>query len=152
MRRLDDELRQTLHDDFVRWRKHCRAASATPASTEFMVDKQGRHYFLEVNPSIQVEHTVTEEVTGIDLVQSQILIAGGATLRTSASRSQDDIVVQGFAMQCRITTEDPQMNFAPDFGKVEVSHLPLGMGVRLDEAAEGGVAPSRPTTTRCWSS
>jgi len=127
---LDDALRQTLHDDAVRLAKHINYRNA--GTVEFMVDKQGRHYFLEVNPRIQVEHTVTEEVTGIDLVQSQILIAGGATLADIGIHSQDDIVVQGFAMQCRITTEDPQMNFAPDFGKVEVYRPPGGMGVRLD--------------------
>ena len=120
---LDDALRQTLHDDAVRLAKHINYRNA--GTVEFMVDKQGRHYFLEVNPRIQVEHTVTEEVTGIDLVQSQILIAGGATLADIGIHSQDDIVVQGFAMQCRITTEDPQMNFAPDFGKVEV-YRPAG--------------------------
>ena len=127
---LDDTLRKTLHDDAVRLAKHINYRNA--GTVEFMVDKQGRHYFLEVNPRIQVEHTVTEEVTGIDLVQSQILIAGGATLADIGIHSQDDIVVQGFAMQCRITTEDPQMNFAPDFGKVEVYRPPGGMGVRLD--------------------
>ena len=127
---LDDALRQTLHDDAVRLAKHINYRNA--GTVEFMVDKQGRHYFLEVNPRIQVEHTATEEVTGIDLVQSQILIAGGATLADIGIHSQDDIVVQGFAMQCRITTEDPQMNFAPDFGKVEVYRPPGGMGVRLD--------------------
>ena len=115
---LDPALRQTLHDDAVRLAKHVNYRNA--GTVEFMVDKEGRHYFLEVNPRIQVEHTVTEEVTGIDLVQSQILIAGGATLDDIGIKSQDDIKVQGFAMQCRITTEDPQMSFAPDFGKVEV--------------------------------
>jgi pyruvate carboxylase len=127
---LDDTLRRTLHDDAVRLAKHVGYRNA--GTVEFMVDKQGRHYFLEVNPRIQVEHTVTEEVTGIDLVQSQILIAGGASLADIGIRSQDDIKVQGFAMQCRITSEDPQMNFAPDFGRVEVYRPPGGMGIRLD--------------------
>ena len=127
---LDEELRKTLHEDAVKLAKHVNYRNA--GTVEFMVDKQGRHYFLEVNPRIQVEHTVTEEVTGIDLVQSQILIAGGATLADIGINSQDDVKVQGFAMQCRITTEDPAMNFAPDFGKVEVYRPPGGMGVRLD--------------------
>ena len=127
---LDDDLRKTLHDDAVRLAKHINYRNA--GTVEFMVDKEGRHYFLEVNPRIQVEHTVTEEVTGIDLVQSQILIAGGSTLADLGIGSQDDIKVQGFAMQCRVTTEDPTMNFAPDFGKVEVYRPPGGMGVRLD--------------------
>jgi pyruvate carboxylase len=127
---LDDDLRQTLHADAVRLCKHVNYRNA--GTVEFMVDKEGRHYFLEVNPRIQVEHTVTEEVTGIDLVQSQILIAGGATLADIGITCQEDIKVQGFAMQCRVTTEDPTMNFAPDFGKVEVYRPPGGMGVRLD--------------------
>ena len=127
---LDDDLRKRLHDDAVALAKHINYRNA--GTVEFMVDKEGRHYFLEVNPRIQVEHTVTEEVTGIDLVQSQILIAGGATLSEIGINSQEDVKVQGFAMQCRITTEDPQLNFAPDFGKVEVYRPPGGMGVRLD--------------------
>ena len=127
---LDADLRKRLHDDAVKLAKHINYRNA--GTVEFMVDKEGRHYFLEVNPRIQVEHTVTEEVTGIDLVQSQILIAGGATLSEIGIKSQEDVTVQGFAMQCRITTEDPQLNFAPDFGKVEVYRPPGGMGVRLD--------------------
>ena len=127
---LDQALRKTLHDDAVRLAKHVNYRNA--GTVEFMVDKEGRHYFLEVNPRIQVEHTVTEEVTGVDLVQSQILIAGGATLADIGITCQEDVQVQGFAMQCRITTEDPQMSFAPDFGKVEVYRPPGGMGVRLD--------------------
>ena len=127
---LDPVLRQRLFDDAVALAKHVNYRNA--GTVEFMVDKQGRHYFLEVNPRIQVEHTVTEEVTGIDLVQSQILIAGGQKLSDIGIKSQDDIQLRGFAMQCRITTEDPSMNFSPDFGKVEVYRPPGGMGVRLD--------------------
>jgi pyruvate carboxylase len=127
---LSDQLRKTLHDDACRLAKHVNYRNA--GTVEFMVDKEGRHYFLEVNPRIQVEHTVTEEVTGIDLVQSQILIAGGATLGDIGIGKQDDIEIRGYAMQCRITTEDPTMNFAPDFGRVEVYRPPGGMGVRLD--------------------
>jgi len=127
---LDPELRQRLFDDAVALAKHVNYRNA--GTVEFMVDKEGRHYFLEVNPRIQVEHTVTEEVTGIDLVQSQILIADGQSLADIGIKSQDDITLKGFAMQCRITTEDPSMNFAPDFGKVEVYRPPGGMGVRLD--------------------
>jgi pyruvate carboxylase len=127
---LDPVLRQRLFDDAVKLAKHVNYRNA--GTVEFMVDAQGRHYFLEVNPRIQVEHTVTEEVTGIDLVQSQILIAGGQKLSDIGIKSQDDVQLRGFAMQCRITTEDPSMNFAPDFGKVEVYRPPGGMGVRLD--------------------
>ena len=127
---LDPVLRQRLFDDAVALAKHVDYRNA--GTVEFMVDKEGRHYFLEVNPRIQVEHTVTEEVTGIDLVQSQILIAGGQKLSDIGIGSQDDIQLRGFAMQCRITTEDPSMNFSPDFGKIEVYRPPGGMGVRLD--------------------
>ena len=127
---LDPVLRDTLCNDAIKLAKHVNYRNA--GTVEFMVDKEGRHYFLEVNPRIQVEHTVTEEVTGVDLVQSQILIAGGQKLSDIGINSQEDIVLRGFAMQCRITTEDPSMNFAPDFGKVEVYRPPGGMGVRLD--------------------
>jgi pyruvate carboxylase len=91
---------------------------------------QGRHYFIEVNPRIQVEHTVTEQVTGIDLVQSQIKIAGGATLEELGLK-QENISVRGVAMQCRVTTEDPGRDFTPDTGTIEVFRSPGGMGIRI---------------------
>ncbi len=79
---------------------------------EFMVDGSGAHYFLEVNPRIQVEHTVTEEITGVDLVAAQVLIAGGATLADLGLGSQDAVPrPSGFAIQCRVTSEDPERNF-----------------------------------------
>jgi len=146
---LPDELRAELHKYAVELTSKARYKNA--GTVEFLVDAENRPYFIEVNPRIQVEHTVTEEVTGIDLVQSQILIAGGATLADIGIHSQDDIVVQGFAMQCRITTEDPQMNFAPDFGKVEVYRPPGAWACAWTARWSSGRA-SRPTTTRCSSS
>jgi pyruvate carboxylase len=100
-------------------------------TVEFLVDPEGRHYFIEVNPRIQVEHTVTEEVTGVDLVQSQIRIAGGASLEDLGLR-QETISARGVAVQCRVTTEDPTKNFQPDIGRIEVFRSGGGMGIRLD--------------------
>eukprot|EP00953_Heterococcus_sp_UTEX-ZZ885_P031634 16585-Heterococcus_DN1.PRE.1 len=97
-----------------------------------LLNTQGRHYFIEVNPRIQVEHTVTEQVTGIDLVQSQIKIAGGATLEELGLK-QENISVRGVAMQCRVTTEDPGRDFTPDTGTIEVFRSPGGMGIRIDD-------------------
>ncbi|UJR79227.1 pyruvate carboxylase [Sandaracinus amylolyticus] len=117
----------------------CRDAVALARATgyrnagtvEFLVDREGRHYFIEVNPRIQVEHTVTEEVTGIDLVQSQIRIAGGATF-ADLGLSQDAVSIRGVAIQCRVTTEDPRKSFQPDTGRIEVFRAGEGMGIRLD--------------------
>ncbi len=108
-------------------------------TVEFLVDRDtGAFYFIEVNPRIQVEHTVSELVTGVDLVKAQIRIAGGAAIGTEASGvpPQDEIVVRGHAMQCRITTEDPQNNFAPTYGQLTAYRPATGFGVRLD----GGTA------------
>ena len=91
----------------------------------------GRHYFIEINPRIQVEHTITEEITGIDIVASQIQIAYGASL-SSLGLTQDTITKRGFAIQCRITTEDPSVGFAPDTGRIEVYRSAGGNGIRLD--------------------
>lgn len=101
---------------------------------EFLVDKSGSYYFIEMNPRIQVEHTVTEMVTGIDLVRAQILIAEGYPLSHPAIglNSQDDVQVRGYAIQCRVTTEDPTNNFAPDNGKITSYRTGGGNGVRLD--------------------
>lgn len=101
---------------------------------EFLFDKQGRHYFIEMNPRIQVEHTVTEMITGIDIVQAQILIAQGYRLDSEEINinSQDDIKQNGYAIQCRVTTEDPANNFAPDTGKIDVYRTGSGFGIRLD--------------------
>ncbi len=112
------------------------AASYRNAGTvEFLQDADsGEYYFIEVNPRIQVEHTVTEAVTGIDIVKAQIRIAAGATIGTPQSGvpSQDDIRVSGHAIQCRVTTEDPESNFVPDYGRIVAYRSPAGFGIRLD--------------------
>lgn len=103
-------------------------------TVEFLVDHQWNHYFIEMNPRIQVEHTITEMVTGIDIVQAQILIAQGYSLDSSEINlpGQDSIETRGYAIQCRITTEDPSNHFAPDTGKIDVYRTGSGFGIRLD--------------------
>jgi len=115
--------------------KLCREVGYSNAGTvEFLVDQQQNIYFIEVNPRVQVEHTVTEEVTGVDIVRSQILIAMGYPLshRSIYIRSQDDVVCQGVAIQCRVTTEDPSNGFKPDYGTLIAYRSAAGMGIRLD--------------------
>src|SRR6202030_2592072 len=92
-----------------------------------------KSYFIEVNPRIQVEHTVTEMVTGIDLVRSQILVAQGHHLHEAplSLPAQENIPLYGAALQCRVTTEDPANNFSPDYGKISTYRSPAGFGVRL---------------------
>ena len=103
-------------------------------TVEFLVDAEGNHYFIEMNPRIQVEHTVTEMITGRNLVQTQILIAAGHKLSDPEINipSQSAIDMRGYAIQCRITTEDPTNNFAPDFGTLTTYRSAAGCGVRLD--------------------
>lgn len=103
-------------------------------TVEFLVDKDHNHYFIEMNPRIQVEHTVTEMTTGIDIVQAQILIAQGHTLSSEriGISSQEDIQPRGYAIQCRVTTEDPQNEFMPDTGRIDVYRSGSGFGIRLD--------------------
>ncbi|MBV9726238.1 MAG: pyruvate carboxylase, partial [Gammaproteobacteria bacterium] len=129
-----------------------RAARYTSAGTvEFLQDADsGAHYFIEVNPRIQVEHTVTECVTGIDLVKAQIHIAAGARLGTPESGvpAQADIVLRGHALQCRITTEDPENNFVPDYGRIAAYRSPAGFGIRLD----AGTAYTGAIITRSYDS
>ena len=96
-----------------------------------MVDQQNRYYFIEINPRIQVEHTITEEITGIDIVAAQLQIAAGASLE-QLGLTQERISTRGFAIQCRVTTEDPAKGFQPDTGKIEVYRSAGGNGVRLD--------------------
>src|SRR5450631_3019003 len=113
-----------------------RAVQYRAAGTvEFLQDADtGKFYFIEVNPRIQVEHTVTECVTGIDLVKAQIRIAGGARIGTAESGvpRQEDIRVNAHALQCRVTTEDPENNFVPDYGRITAYRSPAGFGIRLD--------------------
>ncbi|OQR92531.1 precursor of carboxylase pyruvate carboxylase [Thraustotheca clavata] len=127
---LDPKTEQAMIDDAVRL---TAAANYKNAGTvEFLVDQEGRHYFIEVNPRIQVEHTITEEITGVDLVQSQIRIANGESFN-DLGLVQENIKIRGHAMQCRVTTEDPALNFQPDSGVIEVFRSPGGMGIRLDD-------------------
>ncbi|WP_310992987.1 pyruvate carboxylase [Aequorivita marina] len=103
-------------------------------TVEFLVDAEDNVFFIEVNPRIQVEHTVTEMVTGIDLIKTQIFIAGGYKLSDKQIKiyDQDTLETYGFAMQCRITTEDPENNFTPDYGTITTYRSAAGMGIRLD--------------------
>jgi pyruvate carboxylase len=126
---LPVETRDAILSDAVRLAKTANYRNAGTA--EFLVDQQNRHYFIEINPRIQVEHTVTEEICGIDIVAAQIQIAAGATLQ-QLGLTQDRISIRGFAIQCRITTEDPAHGFSPDTGKIEVYRSAGGNGVRLD--------------------
>jgi pyruvate carboxylase len=126
---LDPDLRERLCADAVRFAKSIGYTCA--GTVEFLVDPDGRHVFIEMNPRIQVEHTVTEEVTDVDLVQAQIRIAAGETL-ADLGLSQDTIAVRGAALQCRITTEDPANDFRPDTGRITTYRSPGGAGVRLD--------------------
>jgi pyruvate carboxylase len=126
---LDPGLRDRICADAVRF---ARAIGYRNAGTvEFLVDRSGRHVFIEMNPRIQVEHTVTEEVTDVDLVQSQMRIAAGESL-VDLGLSQETITVRGAALQCRITTEDPANGFRPDTGAITSYRSPGGPGVRLD--------------------
>ncbi|APM37766.1 pyruvate carboxylase [Clostridium kluyveri] len=129
---LSDEKRNEICEDAL---KIARSVGYRSAGTlEFLVDKHGNHYFIEMNTRIQVEHTVTEMVTGIDLVQDQILVAEGYELGSKeiGIKSQDDIKMNGYAIQCRITTEDPLNNFAPDTGRIDMYRTGSGFGIRLD--------------------
>jgi len=103
-------------------------------TVEFLIDGDDNVYFIEVNPRIQVEHTVTEMVTGIDLVKTQIFVAGGYKLDSKQIKiyDQDSLATYGFALQCRITTEDPENNFTPDYGTITTYRSAAGMGIRLD--------------------
>ena len=115
-----------------------RAVNYSNAGTvEFLVDKNENIYFIEVNPRIQVEHTITEEVTGIDIVRTQILIAMGYQLSDNGIyiNHQDEIPLNGYAIQCRITTEDPANGFKPDFGTITAYRNAAGFGIRLDEGS-----------------
>ena len=126
---LPAEVRDSILDDAVKLARSVNYRNAGTA--EFLVDQQNRYYFIEINPRIQVEHTITEEITGIDIVAAQIQIAAGASLQ-QLSLTQEHISTRGFAIQCRITTEDPAKGFSPDTGKIEVYRSAGGNGVRLD--------------------
>lgn len=129
---VPDDLRQKICDDALKITKTLGYRSA--GTVEFLVDSAGNHYFIEVNPRIQVEHTVTEMVTGIDIIQAQIQIAQGHALADPGIDipSQDSVELRGYSIQCRVTTEDPLNNFAPDTGQISLYRSSSGFGVRLD--------------------
>ncbi len=130
---LDEETRQAMYRDAVAFAKSIGYVNA--GTVEFLLDtageRAGQHVFIEMNPRIQGEHTVPEEVTDVDLVQSQMRIAAGATL-AELGLTQDSVQLHGAALQTRITTEDPAANFRPDPGKITTYRSPGGSGIRLD--------------------
>ncbi|MBK1786842.1 pyruvate carboxylase [Prauserella cavernicola] len=130
---LDPKLREQICADAVKFAEQIGYRNA--GTVEFLVDRDGNHVFIEMNPRIQVEHTVTEEVTDVDLVQSQLRIASGQSL-ADLDLAQDKIYLRGAALQCRITTEDPANGFRPDTGMISAYRSPGGSGIRLD----GGTA------------
>lgn len=130
---LDESTRQQLYRDAIAFARSIGYVNA--GTVEFLLDtageRAGQHVFIEMNPRIQVEHTVTEEVTDVDLVQTQMRIASGETL-ADLGLNQSDIHLHGAALQCRITTEDPAAGFRPDTGKITTYRSPGGAGIRLD--------------------
>lgn len=132
---LDPALRDRMCADAVAFAKEIGYSCA--GTVEFLLDERGNHVFIEMNPRIQVEHTVTEEITDVDLVQSQMRIAAGESLE-DLGLSQDSIVIRGAALQCRITTEDPANGFRPDTGRITGYRSPGGAGVRLDGGTNVG--------------
>ncbi|MEM7550250.1 MAG: pyruvate carboxylase [Bacteroidota bacterium] len=129
---LKEETREKLYDYALKIAKSVKYNNV--GTVEFLVDAEENIYFIEVNPRIQVEHTITEEITGIDIVRAQILIASGRKLSDPQLfiKSQDDIKANGYAIQCRITTEDPINDFRPDYGKIIAYRSAGGFGIRLD--------------------
>ncbi len=132
---LPDELRQKMCADAVAFARQINYSYA--GTVEFLLDERGNYVFIEMNPRIQVEHTVTEEITDVDLVASQMRIADGETLE-DLGLSQDSLQVRGAAMQCRITTEDPANGFRPDTGRITAYRSPGGAGIRLDGGSHLG--------------
>ncbi len=132
---ISQEAKNQLYDYALRLGRHVNYSNAGTA--EFLVDKEENVYFIEVNPRIQVEHTITEEVTGVDIVRSQLHIADGKKLsdREIFISGQEDVKLNGYAIQCRITTEDPEDNFMPDYGTIIAYRNAAGFGIRLDEGS-----------------
>ncbi|URZ14342.1 acetyl-CoA carboxylase biotin carboxylase subunit [Clostridium felsineum] len=129
---MTEELRREMGEAAV---KAAKAVNYKNAGTiEFLLDKHGKYYFMEMNTRIQVEHGITEMVTGIDLIKEQIRVASGEKL----SFSQEDIKIKGHAIECRINAENPDKNFMPSPGEIKYFHVPGGPGVRLDSAAYTG--------------
>lgn len=123
---IDDELRKRIGEAAVRAAKACGYVNA--GTIEFLLDKNKNFYFMEMNTRIQVEHPVTEMVTGIDIVKEQIRIAAGMELRFK----QEDVKIRGHAIECRINAENPEKNFMPSPGKITNLHIPGGNGIRID--------------------
>ena len=132
---LAAELREKMCADAVAFARHIGYSCA--GTVEFLLDETGEYVFIEMNPRIQVEHTVTEEITDVDLVSSQLRIASGETLDDLGLR-QGDIAPHGAALQCRITTEDPANGFRPDTGRISALRSPGGAGIRLDGSTNLG--------------
>ncbi|HSH66938.1 MAG TPA: biotin carboxylase N-terminal domain-containing protein, partial [Bacteroidia bacterium] len=132
---LKQETKEKLYEYALRICKHVKYNNA--GTVEFLVDENEDCYFIEVNPRVQVEHTVTEEITGIDIVRSQLLIASGHKLSSPGIfiNGQNEIKANGFAIQCRITTEDPSNNFKPDYGTIIAYRNAGGYGIRIDEGS-----------------
>lgn len=132
---LSEKARNQLHQYALDITRHVNYTNA--GTVEFLVDSDENIFFIEVNPRVQVEHTITEEVTGVDIVRSQIHVAGGFKLDSDEINipSQDSVTCNGYAIQCRITTEDPANNFQPDFGRIIAYRSAGGFGIRLDVGA-----------------
>lgn len=144
---VTEEIRKGLTDAAIALGKHTDYIGA--GTVEFLMDADtDKFYFIEVNPRIQVEHTVTEEITGIDIVKAQIHILDGFAIGDPASGvpAQENIAMNGHALQCRITTEDPDQNFIPDYGRITAYRGATGFGIRLD----GGTAYSGAVITRFY--
>ena len=145
---LSQAQREELCELALKIGRHARYQCA--GTVEFLMDADtGQFYFIEVNPRIQVEHTVTEEVTGIDIVKAQIRVTEGETIASATGfAAQENIELSGHALQCRITTEDPLNNFIPDYGRITAYRGATGFGIRLD----GGTAYSGAVITRFYDS
>jgi len=147
---LSDQQRRDLCEDALRLAR--KAGYVNAGTAEFLMDTDtGKFYFIEVNPRVQVEHTVSEEITGLDIVKAQIRIAQGARIGDDGDAgipSQENIRLNGHALQCRITTEDPEENFIPDYGRITAYRGATGFGIRLD----GGTAYSGAVITRYYDS
>lgn len=129
---MNEELRKKMGEAACRAARVCGYRNA--GTIEFLVDNKGNFYFMEMNTRIQVEHPITEQVTGIDLVKNQLLIAAGEKLRFK----QEDIQIKGHAIECRINAEDPEKGFRPSPGVIKSLFIPGGMGVRIDSAVYQG--------------
>jgi pyruvate carboxylase len=140
---LDPRIRRELGEAAVALAK--AAGYYNAGTVEFLVDVEaGEWFFIEVNPRVQVEHTVTEMITGIDIVQTQIQVARGKSFKQMGLPDQADIPVHGYALQCRVTTEDPANGFIPDYGRIHTYRSPAGFGIRLDGASAYGGAVITP--------